>query len=295
LSLSWGDIAAEWVDCQKNQQNLRNFVNQWLAETWEIRKNQTTWEQLGSRLMCRDIERGIVPTGFTVLTAGVDKQVDHFVFVITAWDLESRGHVLDYGTCDTEEELLVVLQRGYVLPIQRPVPVLPIPVHFTLIDSGYRPKGIHDLVKTCKTLGIKAMPCRGSSTALGSLYKKSQLGKDSASPGSMLALVDTITSQDWIEQQLHKLSPVGPGGLTLFTDSLESQEDFLRQLLNEGAIESEDRTNHTRESWTVLDTSIPNDYRDALRYASTAAKMVSGKTEPRQRKSLAEMAKEARG
>jgi phage terminase large subunit GpA-like protein len=289
LSLSWGDIAAEWVDCQRNAQNLRNFINQWLAETWENKRADTTWEQLGKRLMVRECGAGIVPDGFSYLTAGIDKQATHYVYVVAAWDAEQRGHVVRYGTCETDDELLLVLETKYELKLQRPVPVEPVSVSFALIDSGYRPKGIHDFVKVCKSRGVKILPCRGSSSALGSLYRKNLLGKDSADPGATLVFVDTMTSQDLIEHQLHKAVPGNPGGITLFKDSLWSHEEFLSQLLNEGAVEAEDSTSHVRERWHVLDTSIPNDMRDALRYCVVASRMIAGKLEIRGRVPLSRM------
>lgn len=42
LARTWGEIAEEWVGCQRSPQNLRNFVNQWLAETWTTRESQDT-------------------------------------------------------------------------------------------------------------------------------------------------------------------------------------------------------------------------------------------------------------
>ncbi len=273
LSLSWGDIAAEWVDSQKNPQNLRNFINQWLAETWEQSKAVTTWEKLGERLMRRSEVRGLVPDGFTFLTAGIDKQATHYVFVVCAWDAEFRGHIVNYGICESDTDLQAVLVKTYGITMQHPTRQEQTPIAFGLIDSGYRPKGVHEFVKQCRTVGVKLMPCRGSSHSLGSLYKKSELGKDSASPGAVLATVDTITSQDLLWNQLHKTAPSDPGGLTLFRDSVDAHEEFLIQLLNEAANEKEDSTSHIKETWNVIDTSIPNDYRDALRYASVAARM----------------------
>jgi phage terminase large subunit GpA-like protein len=271
LALTWGDIAAEFVDSNHKPQNLRNFVNQWLAETWQVKVNETTWEQLGKRLMVRPERRYEVPLGFGITTAGIDKQEAHFVFVIEVWDIDRRSHILDYGICETEEELLAVLKRQTL--------------GMALIDSGYRPKGVHEFVKLCQAEKIRIMACRGSSTPLRSLYQKSTLGKDSAAPNAILALIDTPTSQDWIEQQLHKIKPLDPGGMTLFSDSLESHEDFLVQLLNEYGEQSDSRN---REVWSVIDQAVPNDFRDCKRYSSAAAAMVLGRL-PKPRKTLAEM------
>jgi hypothetical protein len=77
LSLGWGDIAAEFIDCKANPQNLRNFINQWLGETWEIVQRKATWEQVGERLIDRSIRRGICPKWASIVTIGVDRQQDN--------------------------------------------------------------------------------------------------------------------------------------------------------------------------------------------------------------------------
>jgi phage terminase large subunit GpA-like protein len=284
LSLSWGDIAAEFVDSKKNPQNLRNFVNQWLAETWEIKTHDTTWEKLGERLLRREEPRLVVPPGYSIITAGIDKQEAHYVYCIDAWNADQCSHTLDYGICETEDDLLLVLQRTYRVDDREQS------IGLGLLDSGYRPKGVHEFVKRCKQAGIKLMPCRGSSQALGSLYRKSPLGKDSAAPGAILVYVDTITSQDWMERMLHETPPGAPGSMTLFKDALDNHREFLEQLLNEGAIQSEDSTNHTREKWHVIDQSIPNDYRDTKRYSAVAGAMLMQRA-PRPRVKLSEMGK----
>lgn len=271
LSLSWGDIAAEFVDCKRNPQNLRNFVNQWQGETWELSPASTTWEKLGQRLLRRSEKRHAVPPGYTLLTAGVDKQETHFVYVVDAWDSEKRSHTIDYGVCEAEEELTLILSRRYLSNAGDHR------IGMALIDAGYRPKGVHEYVKQCQRSGMKIMACRGSSNSLGCLYQKSQLGQNSAAPGAILVYVDTITSQDMIEKTMHDIEPGDPGSMSIFAGSLESHEDFLRQLLNEVAMEHKDSTNHVREKWHVADPSIPNDYRDAKRYSAVAHEMIAGR------------------
>lgn len=266
LSLGWGDIAAEFVRCKDKPQDLRNFINQWLAETWEIVARQQTWEQLGSRLIDKDLPVGIVPEWASLVTCGIDRQQEHFVYVVDAWGPGRSSATIAYGEAESIAEI-----RDHVLYRQwnyasggclRPA--------FSLADSGYRPEGIYDFCRDCRRLGINVAPCKGSSAALNAEYRVNTLGKDTSAPGAKLVHIDTIRTQAWIERQLHSLQRSDIGGASLFNASLVEHQDFLEQLLNDAAVMDLDRANNDRENWERIDASVPNDYRDCRRYAYVA-------------------------
>ena len=88
LTLGWGDIAAEFVESIERPQNLRNFINGWLAETWELIARKTTWQMLGERIIDQKSPREQVPAWASLLTIGIDHQStggDRFPFVVDAW------------------------------------------------------------------------------------------------------------------------------------------------------------------------------------------------------------------
>lgn len=265
LSRTWGDITREFVDCHKNPQNLRNFVNQWLAETWELVRRQMTWEKLGERLIHAKCERAVIPAGYVHLVAAIDKQEDHFVVGADAWNKEGSSHTLDYGELDTEEEVLAWLGQEY-----RDVGGTRRRVSVSLFDSGFRPKGVYEFCDRAQAKGITVIPCRGSTKPLGTAYRKLRLGKGTTRPGAPYVLVDTITTQDWLDRQLHDRRPGEPGGTTLFKGALGDHQDFLEQLLNDAPVQQDDKNNHTTETWKRIDPSIPNDYRDVKRYMLVA-------------------------
>lgn len=278
LSLTWGDIAAKFVHVHERPHLLRGFVNGWLAQTWELVKNQETWETLGQRLILREgplaVGRGVVPEGYSQLTAGVDKQEDHFVVHVDAWQGAS-SHTVDYGTCEREEELLAWLGRSYGAAGGGARKI-----KLALIDSGNRPKGIYALCARAKRLGIALVPCKGSSTAMGVAYKKTRLGENTAAPGQPLVLVDTVTTQDWIERQLHEIPPGTPGAMSLYQAPLDLHRDYLEQLLNDAAVQDLDARNLPRESWQRIDDTLPNDLRDAKRYSYAAMLLRNRGKEP---------------
>lgn len=269
LSLSWGDVAAEFVNCKDKPQDLRNFVNQWLAETWEVVRHKQTWEQLGQRLITNDEPQFRVPEWASLVTVGVDKQHDHYVYVVDAWGEGYRSATIHYGD---EIETLEALRQAV---LERTYPHAdggsPLRPSMTLIDSGYKPEGVYEFCVQCYRSQLPVWPCKGSSTALNTAYRVSKLGENTSMPGMQLVFVDTITTQSWIERQLHTAERDGPGGMSLFAGSLVSHQDFLEQLLNDAATDDLDSTNNVRESWGRIDTNIPNDFRAARRYSYIAA------------------------
>lgn len=266
LSLGWGDIAKEFVVSKDVPQSLRNFVNQWLGETWEIVERKQTWEQLGSRIIVK-VPRRVVPKGFAVVTAGVDKQQDHYVYTIDAWKEGRTSHTLQYGTCEDLDEL-----RRLVIDMKFPHEDGGGSLHVScaLIDARFRP---HDTYIFCRDFlkqGRAIYPCFGSGSSLNAMYRKVHLGKDSAMPGLPAVHVDTISTQDWLEKQLHSSRPGDSGSTSLYDGSLAEHQDFLVQLLNDGLVAKLDSQNYSKEVWQRIDESVPNDYRDAKRYAAVA-------------------------
>lgn len=265
LSLAWGDIAAEFVSSKEKTQDLRNFVNQWKADTWETVHRKTTWEQLGARIILPGVKRGLVPNGFSFLTAGVDRQAEHLVWVIDAWGPERASHTVDYGTCDAIEDLLnLVIERSFAHQDRGPT----LQVQLTLIDSGYHPKDIYEFCKSRNQKGQKVWPCKGSNTALNTPYLERRLGDDTLMPGAPIIHVDSLSTQDWLQQQL--TMETGPGAGTLFEGSLWEHQDYLEQLLNDSAVVKLGTNKVDREVWERIDENTPNDYRDCRRYAYAA-------------------------
>lgn len=266
LSVGWGDIAAEFVMCKDRPAELRNFIMQWLGETWTVAKSALTWEQLAERAIS-ETERGIVPDGFSVLSCGIDKQEDFYVYEVEAWHPDGRSQTIDYGECNDLTELRHdVIAATY----QHADGGKGLKIACTLMDSGYRPQGVYEFARECRGAGLPVYPCKGSNTTLGAAYKKATLGKDTSMPGGVLIHVDTLTSQDWIEKQLGSLRREDAGGWGLFRGSVAEHEDFLQQLLNDAPVDKIDPTNNVRIVWERLDDGMPNDYRDCKRYGYVA-------------------------
>jgi phage terminase large subunit GpA-like protein len=267
LSVTWGQLAKKMIQAELTPEKKRNWINGWLAKTYERGRRTESWEALGTRLMAPiDAACGVVPAGYRLLTAGIDKQETKYVVTVDAWAAGRTSHTADYFECDDEEELLSALDEEYVVGPAGTAAIQPakrLKIALSLLDSGFRPKDVHGLVDRAKKRGIKIIPCRGSTHALspGVMYEKRRLGKKTARPGAPYVLVDTGNTQDWIDRQLHDTKAGAKGGTSLFRAELGEHQDFLEQLLNEAPID---------EQWQVVDDNVPVDYRDAKRYAAVA-------------------------
>lgn len=268
LQLSWGRIAEEWCDSQRNTQNLRNFINQWLAETWEHIKRRATWEQIGAKLIAAELPRFVVPSWASLLTMGVDRQEDdRYPWMIVAWGPGRRCAAIAYGECESLAEVeATLLGRAYSNQDNGP----PHRLAFTLVDSGFRPEGIYEFCLACVRKQVQVWPSKGSSQSLDAEYREAVLGQNTSMPGMKLFHIDTIRTQLWAEKVIHTLQPTDEGGFCLHSGSLVEHQDCLEQLLNDAAVADVDSHNNARESWERVNQHMPNDFRDCLRNAYAA-------------------------
>ena len=264
LSLSWDEIAHQFLQCKPRQGDLQNFVNQWLGETWQAARRQATWEEVAERFKS-DTGHMTVPNGYMLLTCGVDRQEWGYVYVIDAWGPGRNSHTVDYGDVNSLDELRPILDHEFECEDNRP----PMKIDLCLIDSGYRPKGMVDFFREYQR-GGRVLPCKGSSSKLPTPYRISRQGKQSALPGLRLVLVDTQETQDWFDAQIYSLKEDDEGRHTVYASPAEMHQDFIEQLLNDAPVSTLDTSNNVKENWMRIDKRIPNDYRDCRRYAYAA-------------------------
>jgi phage terminase large subunit GpA-like protein len=265
----WGDFARRFLTVKSRPQSLRAFVNQWAAETWEASERRETWEKLGQRLIDPELAEGVAPGSSVVITAGIDKQLDHYVWLIVAWDHREMAHVVTYGTCKTLDQLDAAV-------FNRTIPTghsMPQRVRLALIDSGFRNSVVYRFCRSRIRRG-RVYPCKGASSPLGTFVQKRILSKNTSSPGQKIVLVDTVSTQDWIDGVIAG-DEAGGSTASLFAGSLGQHQDFLEQLLNDGPVGSIAKDGNYRERWERLNPNVPNDYRDAWRYAFAALKLLN--------------------
>lgn len=271
LSLTWGQLAKEFLE-----RDLRNFKNSWLAETWDPKPAEKTWEQVGTRTICQ-VHVGWCPSWSSLLAMGIDRQgeggVDTFPWTIDAWGPEQRCHTLGYGQGKTFDELLELLLRLW----PHEDGGMPLRVACALFDTGYRPADIHPFCLRAQQQGVMIWASKGASVSLkGAWYRHGVLGDNTSNPGMEQYEIDTLLTQAWIEKQLSKKTKADPDGYSIYAGELLEHQDFLEQLLNDGPVIKLDRSNNGRESWEKIKKDKPNDYRDCRRNAFVAMLIHTG-------------------
>ncbi|QCO05452.1 phage portal protein [Azospirillum argentinense] len=89
---SWLEIAREFVTVRKDPNKLRVFVNQVLAETYEVRGEAPAWRQLYDR---REDYQG-VPAGGLILTGGIDVQKNRVELFVWSWGADWQCWLVDH-------------------------------------------------------------------------------------------------------------------------------------------------------------------------------------------------------
>lgn len=265
----WGQMAEEFLVKKGNLSTLRQWTNEDAAKTWHIILRKTTWQELHERV-ASDVPREHVPPEYKIVTLGIDKQAEHYKYVVKAWrnDKTHTGHTMAYGAVDTEAELLDLMQKNW--PAWNASAT--VEAAWTLIDSGFKPADVHTFVREARhDHGLNIRACRGSRGArLQCFYRSQANSKRTSHPGVLVTTVDTHSTQDWIEKRLHVAEPEEPGAMTVYSGSQYHHKDYLEELLNDGLVQGVDTSNNVTESWKRVDDTIPNDYRDCERYAFCA-------------------------
>lgn len=263
LSLSWGDIAAEFVGCKDKPQELRNFVNQWKGETWEMLSRKQSWESLGERIVDKEIRESVVPKWGSLLTMGIDRQQDdRFPWCVDAWGPDGESATIAYGEAQSFGELQVIAARQYPHADGR----ASLPIAWGLFDSGYNPHGVYEFCLGMQRAGLNIWPSKGSSGGMNTDYRITTLDAKTSMPGISLVMIDPTRTQLWLEYQLNGEAVK----YRLFNDSIANHQDFLEQLLNDAPVDGLDRHNNPTTSWDRINEAIPNDFRDCRRYSYVA-------------------------
>lgn len=261
----WGQIVVDFLGKKGNIQNLRQWTNEDKGETWEVVSRKQSWEQLGDRLIV-DIPRYLVPAWASMVTVGVDKQEEFYVYCVDAWGPGQRSHTMDYGSVETLPELASIIAKPY----QHEDGGNLLEPQIVLMDSGYRPRSVYEFAVECQKNGRHVYPCKGSSKAMLSDVQESILGPSTSMPGMRVFIVDTYRTQDWMDETLHERRPGDQLSSSLFYGTTYEHQEFLQQMLNDAAVQDRDTSNNNRERWQRIDENIPNDVRDCRRYSRAA-------------------------
>jgi len=106
----WSKIVGEWLDAQRNRENLQSFVNLTLGETWE-EEGVTNFDYEVLHRTRREHYEAEVPEGVVAITFGVDTQDDRFEIQWDGWGAYEERWSLDYQVINGDPSKPTVWQR----------------------------------------------------------------------------------------------------------------------------------------------------------------------------------------
>jgi phage terminase large subunit GpA-like protein len=262
--ISFGEFAAKFLTAKDYPELLQNFINGWLGEPWRdkaaVMKSDLVMEKQA------DHERGGVPDGALLLTAGVDVQLDHFWWVVRAWGERLTSWLVDWGRAETWEELEeILITRNYTKASGSSHMV-----NLALVDSGFRTDEVYNF---CAMHPGLCLPSKGSSKPLNSPYQVSTIERGAAD-GLKLWIVNTPYFKDFISGRLRKANDA-TGAWLVFKGDNEELRVYADHICSEQKVtRQERRTGKTIREWVLVSSHAQNHLLDGEVMAACAAEIM---------------------
>ena len=213
--LKWSDIAEEFLNSKNDPEKMQNFVNSWLAETWEDTQLKTSEELVMERRT--ELEEFVIPEWARILTAGVDVQETSLYYTIRAYGEHTTSQNIAHGQVLSFAEIERIMDGEFTTEDGRTMVV-----NLALIDSGFQADNTYDF---CIDHADWARPCKGAGNPMASRYKISKVDKlDSKAYGMELVWVDGDKYKDSIASRMRRKN--GQGSWMVYKDC---DEEYAKQ------------------------------------------------------------------
>lgn len=258
--LTFGQVAAEFLNSKDDPADLMNFTNSWLGEPWEDKAATLDSSKVLEKQT--ELEEGVVPDYTQLITAGVDVQKNRMYWTIRAWGAQYTSQNIAHGMVETWEDLEFIMNKHWPDTNGE----LKWQVNLCAIDSGYDTENVYDF---CLVNQDWAVPVKGSSTQMVARFKKSIIDNiSSKSYGQTLYIVDGDQYKNVIAARLNR--SVGTGCFMTFKDC---DLDYAEQLTSEHKIRTK-KNNREVETWVPKTSHAQNHYLDTEVYAALAADLL---------------------
>jgi len=266
-----GQLAADWLEAQGNQQALQAFANQELGEYWEEIDVELKVEPLkGHR---GKYAMGTAPVGVQGITCTVDVQRGYFVTECRGWGYALESWILLTRLIETEEQLHAflsetrfprVVEAGEPLdPKTHP----PLPIHVAGIDARDQTSTVYNMVQDWRDVDLRIL--MGSDHMAGAA--KVRAGRIDNNPKTKRAyehrMVRYMFEDLYWKDTAARLAQVkepGPGYLHLPADI---GEEWFKQFASERKVIDRRRGKRGRSGrplkiWQTRSQHTPNHYWD---------------------------------
>lgn len=186
--ISFGRIAAEFIDSIGNDKSMRNFWNNWLGFKYVGQSKTPGWKVLGTR-QAAGYQRGTVPAAAFFIVAGCDVQSDRCYWVARAYGEQKSSWLVDWGVqpirintkghpirnSDLAQLREAVIERNFPLVSPNPVGAQVLKPSLTLIDVNFESHRVHDWAR--KFPGDVVRTCAGSDQLKGAEFQMTVVEK----------------------------------------------------------------------------------------------------------------------
>jgi phage terminase large subunit GpA-like protein len=271
---TWGHIAAEWIDCAKDSNLQKTFLNTVLGETWSERGDLPEFMRLYERREAYELNT--LPPEVMFLTAGADVQKNRIEVEIVGWGRDKQSWSIDYrvfpGDTATDVpwlELDKLLDETWVSPDGRELKL-----RMLCVDSGFASQHVYNWAKNKPPERVRAVKGRDNQDTIFSTPKDTEV----SSNGKRLARAVRVWSVgvSVIKGELYswlQMDGAGDDGKYRpgFCHYPQYDLDFFKALCSEQRIEKVEK-GRTVFRWEKIRER--NEQLDTRVYARAAAAMV---------------------
>lgn len=257
--LTFGDIAAEFLDSRDVNSLLMNFINSWLAEPWIDKTNKLRSDVVMEKQL--NYERGRMPEQAQLLTCGIDCQLDHFWYSVRAWGPHLTSWLVDYGRIETWADVEMVLERRYTDTngeVRQ--------INLACIDSGYNTDEVYNF---CAQHMDVAVPTKGSSTVLKSRYNVTVLDRQKGF-GLRLYTFDPNQLKNFIASRMN-IDAGAAGSWNVYRDI---DREYCDQICSEQIVEKKDKKGRITAVWEKISSHAQNHELDCETNNTLAAEIL---------------------
>lgn len=267
---------AAWLSARElGTESTRVFVNTTLGEGWEDHSVRMEPHTLMVRRGQGWPAGAEVPAFVSVLTCGIDVQVDRFELQVVGWGSAGQRAVVDYRvilgdprSLDTQRQLLEVLERTYTHELGPELPV-----RTTCIDTGFYTDDIYEFVLGHP--GRELYPVKGIGRRAGNPIVMKRTEQQSGKSRRKIWLYP-VNTDDAKSDIIGSLSIVAPGpGYTYFPAHLDTvHEGYFAGLCSEQRVTKYNRAKvATHQEWEQIYQA--NEPLDTFAYALAAFRILN--------------------
>ena len=258
--VTFGQMAAAFVEAKKTPETLQTFVNTSLGEAWVERGEAPEWERVQQQRA--DYESGHVPDGVLALTAGVDVQKNRLVYVVRGWGREMFSALIEAGELYGDTDQPEVWNRLALLLAER-WGGDELALRLMLVDSGFRADHVYAFarrfpqVRATKGRDTQSAPVKASKVDVS---VRGQVLKQ----GLQLWHIDTGYFKTWVHGRIEW--PMDQPGAWILP--VDVSEEYCKQVVAETKI----TLPNGKTTWKV--TGQANHFLDAEVLATAGAYML---------------------